>query len=301
LDSHTKTILVEYCMDIETMLRDEPEKFNFGKLGLDAKLHLLREHFGIFASHIRPFLIEPEEKIHALCVIKKSLAKKYINVSEEELMQVNDEVYSLLVNHNCRGEYLRLEKFLKMKREPQRLTIVTHPSWALDHVPDVESYLTSGMLRQIINEDVSLIDKITDFSKLSTCWVFWRSVLRHNINYVDKFFEYNKNVVTKTDVRVVVREFPEIIKMLDTDRIEKSKLNVKEWALLIQQVMSNRKYEKFFRGFEFSKDFVEFLKLEASYSILSGAITGSTRTRSALKLLTEKSEIEDINSEAVNG
>src|SRR5690606_21802795 len=111
-----------------------------------------------------------------------------------------------------------------------------------------------------------MVDKyVTDFSDVATTVGFWRSMIKHDPKYKSIFLRNTKSLITKTDVRGVIRSFPGLIKELDEEIIANSKLTVKEWVLLCDSISGHKDLE----GWEFSDEMKEIFRLDSLADLLS--------------------------------
>lgn len=268
------------AINLEELVKTNPELFNLDCLDIYEKVELLRADFKFFGSRINVSAFSPSDKAHILLNVENKRIAALVKLSDDELEKMPNNKYGELVKKHFR-DYIRKERFPKMLKADQQEVFLNEPEWVIENV-DKPPRLTSERLRNLARKKPAFIDSyIADFGEFSTDSDFWIAMILYDKKYQGIFLRNTKKLITKTGVRSVIWSYPELIKLIDGDILADSKLTVKEWVLLINHVMASR--EKVFDGWEFSDDLIEIFKMDLIAEFLNGKSTPSVRFQKAMK------------------
>lgn len=285
-------------IDLVKLCKSQSDLFKFSKLHIDDKIRLLKSDPKFYFDKIITDKLSLADKVHILYSINNLKSPYIIDnliLTPDEVKSLNQASYFKLLKVDFK-RYIDLERFKNLSKHSQADLFCYEPAWVIANIGKSPK-LTSDTLVSISARKPSFIEEyITDFSNLATVEQFWENMFKYNKKYEDIFINNTKSLITKTDVRSVIRARPSLIKKLNLDIICNSKLSCKEWILLCDGVMSQRYNLKFFKDWEFSDDMKEAFKLELTAEILSGKSKLSKRFSSAMSDLL-KNNTEDEKNE----
>jgi hypothetical protein len=273
-------ILSRAIDDIEALFETSPEIFKLNSLSIDDKVRLLRMEPKFFKSKLDLEKLSEDDKLYVLYNLKDKKITKEIILNAEELNAINDNSYCRLLEIDF-DRFITVERFETLSREPKADIFMKHPAWVVDNALILPK-LTKDRLSLLSYTDPKFVDSyITNFSEYSTDQYFWKNMIRFNAKYKGLFLRNTKSLVTKTEVRRVVREKPHIIQLIGKDTLTDSKLTIKEWILLIDSVLTS--YPKMFKDWVLPADVAEVFRLDLTVEMLTGKSKVSVRFQNAMK------------------
>jgi len=279
-------------IDLLSVVYSNPELFNFNKLPASVLISFLRADFDFFIDKIDPKRFTYENRLYFIINSSARSAPKLMalcDFSEDELRKITASQYSILINYNAK-KYLRKDIVSTMSKRYQQELFLKNPKWFHESVGYIPK-LSSNTLTELARLSPKFVDEnIVDYSKLCTQAYFWNKMIRYDKKYIEIFLKNTNSLINKSDVRVVVQTHSEIVKLVDIDILENSKLSCKEWMLLISSVMSNNPTK--FSDFEFSEEMKEAFRLNSMAEMLSEKSKSTKRFRNVIKHLTEDAEEE---------
>jgi len=254
-------------LDIENLVSSRPELFNFKCLHITEKIVLLNHNPTKFAALLDIDKLSLEDKTRVVLNVRSSKIKNNINFTLGELKRVGNIAYRQLVEYNFE-KYIKPELWSMLDNKTQTGVFIENSDWVMTHIKEVPHF-TSISLETVAYDAPSLLDKhIADFSVYTTTSRFWINMMKFNkTKYQKIFLENTKSCTTKTDVREVLRRYPDMIKLINPAIIANSKLTCKEWILLINQIREgNNKLKEWI----FSDELIDAFKMDSTAEILNG-------------------------------
>lgn len=279
------------AVNLEQLVRTNPEVFDFSKLEINDKIKLLQKEPSFYLDKINVD-ISIDDKVHIITLIKNKAVQKKFELTPIEINKIRPASYMLLLNHNFH-KYITKEKFLELAKCDQQELFTIHPDWVIQNI-DKPPILTSERLQAIAKRKPEFIDThIKNISEYSTTALFWVKMIKYDKKYEDLFIINTKTLMSKTEVRRVCRLIPRLIKKLNADIVYDSKLTCKEWITLINTIMldSNKEFE----NWQFPDDIIEAFKLDLTSEVLSGKSKMTKRFQNSIKgVFKEKVEEDQI-------
>jgi len=282
-------------INIARLYSTNPGLFKIDSLSLFDKIALVNAD-PAFESKISFDKVKAAGKVSLLLgLYNKTLAEKY-KLTEDDLLELQPGQYAELLEHDIKT-YFRKEIYNKLP-ESIRLNFFHHaPEFIHKQGADVPK-ISRSTLNYLSQAHPNYVKKyITDFSEIKTDYSFWEKMIRKNKDYGPTFLRNTKNLATKTDVRIILRAYPEILVHLTKDDVSNGKLTAKEWALLL----SSLKRRKVLKNWDFPKDIYEDLRLSLSMELLNGKSANSTPLRKALETLRPVDEITEEEDQDSDG
>jgi len=118
-----------------------------------------------------------------------------------------------------------------------------------------------------------------NFNEYSLRGAFWVGMIDYNKRYEDLFLQNINSCSTKTDVRLVFRTFPELIKKIDSTILTNSKLTTKEWLSIIKSIKDDNK--EIFEHWKFSSEMSEIINQNLTVDVLKGKSSISRNLKKA--------------------
>lgn len=284
----------EKIIDIKTLVSKNPELVDCSKLPILELIRLLDYSNGMFLKFVDfgKMSIADRVEIVTRCIHKKVRAK--VTFSDINLKNMSQTDYLRLLAVDF-GRFIIKEKYLSLNQTNQSTIFLQHTAWVIDNIGVVPP-LSSADLATLSASDPELVDRhITDFSKVSTTRHFWDNMIEFDeTKYIRLFIENTKTLTSKTMVRSVIWSNPEIIKSLRPNDLISSKLSIKEWILLIDEVTSSHRHsEDLFEDWKLSDEMIEVMRLDLTSEILTGKSKLSTRFQNAMKKILKAEKNED--------
>lgn len=282
--------VLKKCVDLDVLYQSHPELFDFTDLSLTEKMQLLMHDAKTFYDKVIGKGFSPSDKVSILLKVKNKFIQSRIIIDEDDIDKMSLNAYARLLESDY-SRYIRIEKFKKINNYDRVEWFLKEPQWFIDNLPnDVQSF-TMERLTRISYNKASFIDSyITDFSHYSTSDIFWINMIKYDSKYLDIFLENTKTLITKTDVRQVCRQFPQILKNITPENIEDSKLTKKEWVLLSREII--KKNPKVLKGWEFSDEMKESFKHDLMVEMLNGKSKVTKPFTRAMDAVINDKEIE---------
>lgn len=284
------------AIDLESLIQKQPELFDIASLDITEKMRLLSDRPKIFASIVGPTITDPIEKSLIIRNIQHKVVREIVELSEDELAKLDSDTYFFLLSDQFK-KYVRVDLFTRLPAKRKSSLTAANPKWVFENITPAPR-LTSDVLAGISRTHPSLIDTyVTDFTQHATTAAFWRNMIRFNDKYRMLFLKNTKSLITKTDVRGVIKTYPSLIKELNEEIIADSKLTVKEWVLLCDTVAE----AKDLAGWEFSDEMKEIFRLDSLADLLSGKAKLTRRFTNAMASVlsdTEDDAIKEADKEA---
>jgi hypothetical protein len=285
------------AIDLENLVKTNPELFDFSKLNIEQKASLLSSNTKLYMGKIPLDKLSLKDKAYLVLNVGSKTFQKTVVLTDEEVQQLLPIQYFEFLKVDFK-RYISLKKYEDLNKWQQSEIFTSQPEWVVENVKKIPK-LTSEKLWELAHKKPAFIDKhISDYSGFSLYAGFWECMIKYNKKYEEIFLRNTHSCATKTDVREVCRKYPEIIKKLDKDILSNSKLTCKEWVLLCNAIMN--KNEKKFETWDFSDDLIGIFKLDLMAEMLTGKSKISKRFQSAMKNVFDK-EKEENEAEAVVG
>lgn len=277
--NYTKEILIS-TLDLDELLSTQPGIFDFSKIAIGEKIHLIVSHPKVFLKFFDLSKLPHDEKSQVILNCGESVIEK-LEITEQDLGLLSTHAYLKLLRINF-DEYIRESIYHKLNRADQFEIFKINPKWVLGVTKTLPNF-TLKNLKELVRDRTNLIDEyITDFSQYSTDYYLWQDLIEYKPAYKSVFLKNQKTCLTKTDIRMVFKKYPDLIKKLDKDLIENSKLTSKEWVLLIDSITKETRNKKVFANWKMSEELIEELKLGATVDILANTTTSTKRFKNAL-------------------
>lgn len=284
------------AINLRALLESNPELFDFKKLATYDCLQLLRNNPTKYLDHISPVITKANDKFYILVSIGKGPKFKKTRarfaLSETDITNLdNGQYYSLLKSDF--DQYIRKERFEEMPKSSQNEFFLAKPDYFFTKFGLLPKF-TAGNLSSLCHSDIEFVDKhVTDYTSLTTYADFWEMMIKFNRKYEDIFLANTEGLMTKTDVRRVVKKFPRLVKKLDSSILAKSKLTVKEWVLLTNSVVSAKANKSLFAGWEFSNELKEVFREDLVAEVLMGKSKVTKRSQNAMDNMIKIEKVED--------
>lgn len=265
-------------IDAKRALAEHPELFDLKSLSIEDKSDILNTDTKFYIDKLDLENASAYEKFYLITHSNKSSVFKKFKLSTDEVSKLSKSQLNFLLVADFRT-YINVDTYNNLTRSDKSSLFLKRYDWILEnigHPPDMLSDDLSALTRK-----PEIIEKyFTDFSTLTTNYIFWSRMISYNKEkWIDIFLHNTHSMLNKSEVRSVISYYPDIIKKLTVDIISDSKLSSKEWALLINRVMNNK--SKFFKDFKLSDEIIEFFELDLSVSVLMGK--SSKQLKSATK------------------
>lgn len=273
----TITNILSRAINLELLIQTHPEMFDIASLDIEDRTRLLQEKPKIFASLILPTITSPKEKSTVIMNVSHKSIKNSVELTDEELEKLDNDSYFFLLLNQFK-KYIRLDLFVRLPAKRKSTLILTHPKWVFENVVPPPK-LTSDDLLGLSQSSPGLVDTyVKDFSDYATTVGFWKNMIEFDAKYRLIFLKNTKSLITKTDVRCIIRTYPSLVKDLNEEIIANSKLTVKEWVLLCDSISKHKDLV----GWEFSDKMKEIFKLDSLADLLSGKAKLSKRFSNAM-------------------
>jgi len=288
--------ILRKTIQVKVLLETNPELFDFSELESYEKVELIQSNPKKFLKIIGIENLSLDEKVQIILNVDGRVVKNMIVISEEDLNKMTVHRYLQLIEKDFR-KYIRIEKYNNLSKTYQSRAFLADPIWVMSNIGKPAN-LSSGDLEILANRKPAFVDKfiIQEVEKYTTTYDFWKYMIKYDIKYQDIFLKSTKTVVHKTDVRNVCKLYPEMVKKIDKDTLADSKLTVKDWILLLDNIIDNNQKE--FVGWDFSEELKEIFRLDATAELLSGKTKLSKRFENSIKfVLDSKDEVEIENED----
>lgn len=279
-------------IDLEQLIISQPSLFDLSVLDINDKMTLLEHNPKFFLDKINPDELKLYERVLiVLNTQNKKIQSKFV-LSEYDILHVHPDQYYQLLLQNF-SKYIRKDRFSELSKTYQVDIFIREPMWVINNIGTIPK-LTFDTLSELSRRKPNFIDTyITEFSTYSTGQYFWRNMIKYKSIYEELFLKNTKSLSTKTDVRQVFRKYPHLIKKLNKDIIEDSKLTCKEWILLCNSIIVE--HPLIFKNWDFSDELKEIFKLDLMAECLTGESKISIKSKNAMKNLFKKDEIDEID------
>ena len=268
------------AINLNKLVKTNPELFNLTILSLSNKIELLKRDPKFYIDRLYKKDPSLGDKVEIVLEVEDLNIQEKFKLTDEDIQNVDDRCYLNLLDLNF-SKYIRKEKFKTLPKAHQVDIFLKEPEWALENLDKIPSF-SSEKLSTLAHRKPAFVDKfIEDFSQYSTNAFFWQNMIKFNKKYIDVFLANTNTLITKTDVRQVCKCCPEIIKKLNVDIMDKSKLTCKEWILLSSSIIGVG--HKTFKNWTFSDDMIDAFKLELTAEMLSGKSKMSKRFQYSMK------------------
>lgn len=287
------TNILSRAINLELLIQTHPEMFDIASLDIEDRTRLLQEKPKIFASLVLPTITSPKEKSMVLMNVSHKSIKNSVELTDEELEKLDNDSYFFLLLNQFK-KYIRLDLFVRLSAKRKSALTLTHPKWVFENVVPLPK-ITSDDLLGLSRSSPGLVDTyVKDFSDYATTAGFWKNMIKFDAKYRLIFLKNTKSLITKTDVRSIIRTYPSLVKDLNEEIIANSKLTVKEWVLLCDSISKHKDLV----GWEFSDEMKEIFKLDSLADLLSGKAKLSKRFSNAMaSVLSTEEEEEDSAAE----
>lgn len=288
------TDILSRVINLEALIRTNPGMFDIAGLDIREKMYLLQEKPKIFSTLVLPTITSPYEKSMVLINVSHRAIRDSIELTDEDLEKLDNDLYFFLLESQFK-KYIRLDLFARLPAKRKSALTLTHPKWVLENVVPPPR-LTNKVLLGLSKSNPELVDTyVKDFSDYATTAGFWKNMIKFDAKYRLIFLKNTKSLITKTDVRSIIKTYPSLVKDLNEEIIANSKLTVKEWVLLCDSISEH----KDLAGWEFSDEMKEIFKLDSLADLLSGKAKLSKRFSNAMAgVLSTEEEEEDPATEA---
>ena len=275
------------CINLHSLFLTDEKLFDLSKLGKDDIVTLL-DADPIYFSKKVPNLCEKDKAYIFSKLTPEDRKLSGITLSKEELIRATPEIQRCLSYESV--EFLTVEFFNRLSSYEKNEMSLRYPEWAMGN-PDVckLKFSANNLLTLAKSNPKFIDDTIKDFSKVSTCCRFWKCMFKYDKKYLGIFIKNTKSLITKTDVREIIRSYPEIIKLIDQEVLDNSKLSIKELLLLSTGIISS--HPKIFSNWDFSPDLKESFRLGVMVELLNGKSKNTSHLKGAVKVLTAEDEI----------
>jgi len=274
-------------LDIISLVYSQPDLFNLSGLGIDDKLTLAKDDPNFFIDKLGFDKLNIYDKSFVLLHSRNKKILNKVSIPESDYKKLSDETYAQLLEKDF-DKYISKERFDLLTNAYQNRVFLNNPEWVMLNAGEIPK-LTRDNLSALADNNRAFVDTyIKEFTGLCTDAYFWIDMIKHNWCYASIFLKNTKYVATKTDVRVVFREYPLLIKEIDKDIIANSKLSIKEWILMMDSVIENNKDK--FKDWNFSDDLIEIFRLDLMAELLNGKSKLSKRFQNAMKNVFDENE-----------
>lgn len=285
--------LIRRYIDIEKLVKSNPELIQFNKMSTDELGILLESNPSFYTPYLIPLIDTVSRKIIILSYLSNTndkTVRKMFSLTESEILEINNIQYHSLLRSDF-ITYFRKEKFDKLSKSIQSEIFLNSPNSFLKKLNFIPK-LTIDTLNALSRKYPKFIsDYNIDFTDVSTSSYFWIKMIKHNKKYEDIFMYNTKSVTTKSDVRYVIKTFPRLLKKLDNNILQDSKLTVKEWILLSNSVMKSNIKE--FKDWSYPSEVKEILKIDLMAEVLSGKSKITKISQNAISNITKEDQLDE--------
>lgn len=279
-EASVKAIL-EKTINIVDLVKSHPELFRLDRLTTLDKVSLFQSDPKFYGTILNLDDFSGEDKAAAIALLPRLLGKKF-TLTDEEVLALSADAYVGLLKKDF-AKYIKVEKYDKLKKTQKSEIFVEQAPWfTANGIP--APGLTMAQLTALAKTNpLYVFQSITDLSEYATEYNFWVKMIEFKPSkYKAEFLKYNKTLLNTTELRRVVYRYPDIVKLVDADTFEKSKLTRKQWVLLISTVIKDPKHAATFTGWQFPDDVANILKLDLTAEILKGEATQSRKFQAAM-------------------
>lgn len=270
MDYRARNILKTY-IDIDKAFKLYPDLFHLKSCSVQQKIDLIICEPDMFFEHIGKLSLSADQRLDLLRKTTDKKVHALFALSDSDIDRLSPAVYADLLETNFK-KYISLARYEKLSKSYQEKVFIKNPNPVFKLTGKLPERLTSQGLLQLAQNNPSFVSKnIRDFSNLKTESYFWIKMIGYNYNvYTDLFMKNTNSLINKSEVRYVFYKCPELIKLITPEFTETSKLTIKEWALLCNNIIKDDRNEKHFKYFSFSKELIEHFDLNQSVCALMG-------------------------------
>ncbi len=284
------TYILHKVINLDKLIKEQPELFYLDKLNARDKVALLNNDPTFFANKISLDNMPFDDKVYIKRNVHKSIADK-IAITDKELAKLSPLKYGCLLIDDFK--WARPDLFKKLSSRDKQGLFIENSEWVYNNCPDDVPKLSPGVLERVTELDPKFVDKCIDFTNCSSNAHCWDNMIRHKKGkYLALFISNTNTLVTKTDVRIVCRRYPGVIKLLTPEILNNSKLSVKEWVLLCNEVMLNEPSE--FKSWKFSQELIDIFKLDLTSELLNGKSRNSKQLTNSMGRIFSTKDLEEI-------
>jgi len=290
--------LLSKTIDLKSAYKSNPELFDLKKLSIIDYVSLIKYDQATFLDAITPYILKPDDKFKLIVNLGNSIKYKKIKdrfaLKPEEVSKLSNPFYFELLKSDF-NTYINKERFEKLSTYDQSLFCLKKPQWFLDNFAILPKLTVNNLFALAENEPKFVDEQVKDFTDLSTVEGFWDYMIKYNSKYEDIFLKNTKSLSTKTDVRMLMRKHPRLVKKIDENVILNSKLNVKEWILLTDEIIRNNK--NIFKNWEFKDDLKKIFREDLMAEVLMGKSKISKRSQNAMDKVIKITKVKDDSEE----
>jgi len=295
---------IEYILGRTIKLREvvktHPELFDLKKLSVNELANLVRYDQAAFLDVVAPLVTKADDRITVLTLLgsspKLKKARERFALQPHEVDKVSNPYYFNLLKTDF-DKYIKKERFEKLSKHDQSTFCLQRPQWFLDNFAILPKLTASNLYMLAQNEPKFVDEQVKDFTDLSTYAGFWDYMIKYNSKYEDIFLANTSTLVTKTDVRMTMRKYPRMVKKLDETIIASSKLTVKEWILLCDEIIRSNKV--IFNKWKFKDELKEIFRLDLTAEILMGKSKVSVRSQNAMDKVIKIAKVEEDDTPTI--
>lgn len=283
------THILHKVINLDKLIKEQPELFHLDKLGARDKVALLNNNPMFYADKISLDNMPFDDKVYIKRNVQKSIADK-ITITDKELAKLSPTKYGCLLIDDFK--WARPDLFKKLSSRDKQGLFIENPDWVYDNCPNDVPKLSPGVLERVAELDPKFVDKCIDLTNcLSNAYCWNRMISYNESKYLALFISNTKALVTKTDVRIICRRNPEVIKLLTPEILNNSKLSVKEWILLCNEVILNEPSE--FKNWKFSQEMIDIFKLDLTSELLNGKSRNSKQLTNSMGRIFSTKDLEE--------
>lgn len=289
---------IEYILGKSVKLRNafktNPELFDLSLLTISDYANLIKYDQSTYLDIIAPLVTKPDNKItilfHLGSSTKYKKSRDRFALHPDEVDRLSNAFYFQLLKSDF-DKYIKKERFEKLSKHDQSNFCLQKPQWFFDNFAILPK-LTANNLFELAASEPQFVDThVTSYTGVTTYSGFWLNMIKHDAKYEDVFLANTKSLVSKTEVRTVLRRHPKLVKKITEDVIANSKLKVKEWVLLCDELIRSNK--QLFNNWKFSDEMKELLRMDLTVEILTGNSKVSVRSQNAMNKVIKIEKVED--------
>jgi hypothetical protein len=196
--------------------------------------------------------------------------------------------------------YANVEAYNKLPGYLQSEIYIKNPDWVISSVGQ-KPRLNQSDLVGIARNNPTFVDKyvVDELENHSTTELFWTHMFKHKpVVYKNLFIKNIHTVSNKSDLRQIFRNSPGLITRLTPEIMDRGKLTIKEWVLLIKNLVDKK--HKDLAGWSMSPEMVDALRFDLTVEVMNGTSRSTSHLKSALNSVLKEKQATEIESETVS-
>lgn len=297
MTSHIVKDIIKRHLKIDKIEIDK-NNFNFRSLNANEWSVLLTHDYDRFSSCISHLDKNPVVKAHIIISSKTDKVRDGVRLESHELQSLPGYLYRDLLISEGFEKYYDHDAYSSLSKSYQNDVFCHNPDKIykiMGKFPTMSRWAFQSVSMNNPKFIVDHIDSLKD--KLLTSDSFWINMIKKSPGSFKKLFVEKLNTIdSKSSIRTVIREYPDILKLITVDTISEPHLTKKEWLHFIKEIISTPKTAKKLGDWTIPDDIMTELEFGVTTEVLSGKSTLSKQLKNSLAKLKTKT-VQDSESE----